>query len=184
MLQVVVESWSQAVGVPVQADVLLQLQLELATQAVADLKVAQDVGVPLQLEAEVHSQFGLDAHVLLVANVVHAVGVPVQVPPDGAADQLQLSELPQPTLSVNVGQAVVVPLHSEAVESQTHPASSPHAASLSAASVVFASAQAKVSVCWQVPVEPVELVNLHPGSRLHPDCVPSSTDAHDKAESV
>ena len=87
MPQFVVESRSQAVGVPVQAEVLLQSQFELPSQAVADLKVEQDVAVPLQFAAELHSQFGLVKQVLLDVNVLQVVGVPLQVPP---MDQVQL----------------------------------------------------------------------------------------------
>lgn len=54
LVQFVVESCSQAVGAPVQAEVLLQPQFELATQAVADLNVVHDVGVPLHTAPELH----------------------------------------------------------------------------------------------------------------------------------
>ena len=125
LAQVVGVSCAQGVRVPVQAEVLLQVQFELPTQAVAEVKVEHDVGVPLQLVAELHWHIALVWQALLDVNVLQAVGVPVQVPlPD---DHMQLYMLvPQPVLSVNAVQGVGVPLQSRLVASQTHPGKRAH----------------------------------------------------------
>jgi hypothetical protein len=72
----------------VQAEVLLQVQFELPTQAVAAVKVEHDVGVPLQFVPVLHWHIALVWQAVADVNVLQAVGVPVQVPPAEAQSQL------------------------------------------------------------------------------------------------
>ena len=166
LAQVVGVSCAQGVSVPVQAEVLLQVQFELPTQAVAAVKVEQDVGVPLQFVPELQRQFRLDAQLVLVVRVLHAVGVPLQVPLPPEYHS-QLADVLHAVVSVSDAQGVGVPV--QAAPSQTQPAKMPQVASSA-----DAAEHGKVSASWQTP--PAAAVYLHPAIKLQEDCWPLAAE--------